>query len=307
MADSSSSDEKTAVIQGDPETIRKEVEKAKEQPACLIMIRGKPQGHRYFLNQNEMVLGRDASADIVINDQSVSRKHARIFQQGAMMCVTDLGSSNGTLVNDRKVEPNETRTLAKEDMIKLGNVILKFLPAGQLETIYYGNLGDAANLDGLTKIFNKAYLLEALDVEFKRAKALHTDFSVLFFDLDHFKKINDTFGHDAGDFVLKEFTQLVRVHFLRPKDVFGRYGGEEFVVLLGNTAAAKAAEIAEKIRAAVHAHAFMYEGKRMPVTTSLGVAELNASMESPQTLLKDADKALYSAKQTGRNKVVVAS
>lgn len=298
--------EKTAVIQGDAETLRKELQKAKEQEACLIIIRGKPQGHRFFLTQDEMTLGRDPGADIVLSDQSISRKHARVYKEDGKVKIVDLGSSNGSFVNDKKIEANEPVTLAKEDMLKLGNCILKFLPAGELEILFYGNLGSAAHTDPLTRIYNKGYLLEALDAEFKRAKALHTDFSILFFDLDHFKKVNDNFGHDAGDFVLKEFTSLVRNGYLRPKDVFARYGGEEFVVLLGNTGAKAAQELAERIRAAIETHAFIYEGKRMPVTTSMGIAELTSGIESAQTLLKAADKALYSAKQGGRNRVVLS-
>jgi two-component system, cell cycle response regulator len=193
--------------------------------------------------------------------------------------------------------------LAKEDMIKLGNSIFKFLPAGELEILFYGNLGSAAHTDALTRIYNKGYLLEALDAEFKRAKALHTDFSVLFFDLDHFKKVNDTHGHDAGDYVLKEFANIIRTGYLRPKDIFARYGGEEFCVLLANTNGKAALSQAEKMRAAVESHAFIYEGKRLPITTSMGVAELSSGIESAQTLLKAADKALYAAKQSGRNRV----
>jgi diguanylate cyclase (GGDEF)-like protein len=207
-------------------------------------------------------------------------------------------------VNDKKIPPGDSVILAKEDMVKLGNTIFKFLPKGELEILFYGNLGSAAHTDPLTKIYNKGYLLEALEAEFKRAKALHTDFSLIFFDLDHFKKVNDTYGHDAGDYVLKEITSLIKSSYLRPKDVFARYGGEEFVVLLANTNAKAASELAEKVRAAIESHAFIYEGKRLPVTSSLGVSELRADMESAQTLLKTADKALYAAKSGGRNKVV---
>jgi diguanylate cyclase (GGDEF)-like protein len=191
-------------------------------------------------------------------------------------------------------------------MIKLGSTIMKYLPQGELETLFLGNLGSAAHTDALTKIYNKRYLMEVLEVEFKRAKALHTDFSVLFFDLDHFKKVNDTHGHDAGDLVLREFSALVRTNHIRPKDVFARYGGEEFVVLLGNTGAKDAADIGERIRAAVETHAFVYEGKRIPVTTSMGIAELKTGIESAATLLKHADQALYAAKSGGRNRVIIA-
>jgi two-component system cell cycle response regulator len=299
--------DKTAVLQGVQETLNKELAKAKEQEACLIIIRGTPQGHRFFITQDEMVMGRDPAADISVSDQSVSRKHAKLNREKGKVRLTDLGSSNGTLVNDKKVESGQSVILAKEDMIKLGNSIFKFLPAGELEILFYGNLGSAAHTDSLTRVYNKGYLLEALDAEFKRAKALHTDFSILFFDLDHFKKVNDTYGHDAGDYVLKEFASIIRSAYLRPKDVFARYGGEEFCVLLAGTGAKAACAQAEKMRAAVEAHAFIYEGKRIPVTTSMGVAELTSGIESAQTLLKAADKALYAAKQSGRNRVVAAS
>jgi len=299
--------EKTAVLHGDQETLKKELQRAKEQEACLIIIRGTPQGHRFFLAQDEMTMGRDPSADITLADQSISRKHAKITKQNGRAVLTDLGSSNGTHVNDKRIKPGETVLLEKEDMIRIGNSILKFLPAGELEILFYGNLGSAAHQDPLTKIYNKGYLQEALEAEFKRAKALHTDFSLLFFDLDHFKKVNDNFGHAAGDYVLMEFANLVRSNFVRPKDIFARYGGEEFVLLLANTNAQAATVVAEKIRSAIQTFAFIFENKRIPVTTSLGVAEIRADIESAQTLLKAADKALYAAKNSGRNRVVLAS
>ena len=299
--------DKTTVIQGNQETLNKELEKAKEQEACLIIIRGTPQGHRFFLTQPEMTLGRDSAADITVSDQGISRKHVKLTKEKEKVYITDLNSSNGTFINDKKINAGEKVALVKEDMIKLGNFILKFLPAGEIEILFYGNLGSAAHTDALTKIYNKGYLLEALEAEFKRAKALHTDFCLLFFDLDHFKKVNDNYGHDAGDYVLREFASLVRGGHLRPKDVFARYGGEEFVILLANTNAFAGAQVGEKIRAAIETHAFIYEGQRLPITTSMGVAELRADIESAQTLLKTADKALYAAKQSGRNRVVTAS
>jgi diguanylate cyclase (GGDEF)-like protein len=305
MAGDSDGD-KTTVLSGD-QTINKELERAKQAEACLILVRGTPQGHKYELSHPEMTLGRDPSADICIADQSISKKHAKLEKKAGKVVLTDLNSSNGTQVNGKKLAPNEPMTLGKEDMIKVGSSMLKFLPAGELETLYLGQLGDAAHVDSMTKIYNKGYLLEALEAEFKRAKALRTDFSVLFFDIDHFKKTNDTYGHDAGDHVLKEFTAIIRAKHVRPKDVFARYGGEEFVLLLSNTAMAAAQQIAETIRSTIEAHAFIYEGKRIPVTSSVGVAELSSDVETSATLLKKADKALYEAKQGGRNQVRAAS
>jgi diguanylate cyclase (GGDEF)-like protein len=308
--DSNDAGEKTKVLGTDQETLNRDLQKAREQEACLILIRGTPQGHRFFLTLPEMTIGRTAPADIVINDQGVSRKHALVTNkpvpgQPNMVTLTDLGSSNGTMVNDKRLSKDQAVTLEKEDMIKLGNSILKFLPQGELEILMLGNLESAANTDPLTKIYNKRFLMEAIEAEFKRSKMLHTDLSLLFFDIDFFKKINDTHGHDAGDYVLKEFTSLIRSKYLREKDVFGRYGGEEFIILLQNTPAADAAKTAERVRGAIETHPFIYDGKRLPVTTSIGVAEISSSMESAQTLIKLSDKALYEAKNSGRNKVVV--
>lgn len=302
--------DKTKVLQGDPATLSAELKKAKEQPACLILIRGTPQGHRYFLSQPEMTLGRDPALDLSFQDPGISRRHVQFRNEGALggkVFLTDLGSSNGTFVNDQRMAPHQPVLLAKEDMIKVGNTILKFLPAGELEILFYGNLGSAAHLDALTQIYNKGYLLEALEAEFKRAKALHTELSLIFFDLDYFKKINDQYGHEAGDRVLQEVAQLIRSSQLRPKDLFARYGGEEFVILLANTPLKAAGDLAERIRAATEWHAFLYENQRLPVTMSIGVATLSTEIESSQTLLKQADKALYRAKDAGRNRVVTVA
>jgi two-component system, cell cycle response regulator len=299
--------DKTTVLQGEQLTLIEELKKAKEQAACLIMIRGTPQGHRFFITQDEMIIGRDPDLDLSVTDQSISRRHAKFNKQGVQITLTDLGSANGTFVNNKKINPHEATFLAKEDMIKLGNSILKYLPAGEIEILFFGNLGSAAHTDALTRIYNKGYLLEALDAEFKRAKALHTGLSILFFDLDHFKNVNDTYGHDCGDFILKELTRLIKNSFVRPKDIFARYGGEEFVLLLGNTSLEIAHSTAEQMREAIETNSFIYEGKRIPVTASLGVAHLTNEIESPQELIKTADKALYYAKNHGRNQVAVAS
>ncbi len=291
----------------DQETINREIQKAKESPDCFVIIRGNPTSHRFFLDKDEMTIGRDPSAEISISDQLISRKHAKVTRKDGTVSIEDLKSSNGTVINGSKLEANSPRVLAKEDMIKLGNTILKFLPAGHIEIVYYGNLNQAANTDPMTKCFNKGYFLEAIEAEVKRARALSSPLTLIFFDLDHFKKVNDTYGHDAGDFVLKEFTSLVRNSGLyKQKDIFARYGGEEFCLLMPGVTSSEAAKIAEEIRGKVHLHEFNYEGKRIPVTTSLGVSELKSDTESANELIKSSDKALYTSKESGRNRVTVA-
>jgi two-component system cell cycle response regulator len=296
---------KTLVL--DQETINREIQKAKEQPACLILIRGTPQGHRFFITQDEMIIGRDPSADLCIADQSISRRHAKVNRTDHGVTLEDLGSSNGTSVNGKKLEPGNIVTLAKEDLVKLGNSIVKYLPAGELEIVFYGNLNQAANTDPMTKCFNKGYFMEAIEAEFKRAKALTTPLSLIFFDLDHFKKVNDTYGHEGGDYVLKEFSNLVRaLGVIQQKDIFARYGGEEFCLLLPSTVIQDAEKTAELIRGKIQAHNFTYEGSRIPVTSSLGVSELRSEMETASDLIKSADKALYESKQNGRNRVTIS-
>jgi len=299
--------DRTAILGLDQETINRELQKAKEQPACLILIRGTPQGHRFFITEDQMVIGRDPSADLCIADQSISRKHARVTRTEDGVTLEDLGSANGTSINGKRLEPGNAVILAKEDLVKLGNSIVKYLPAGEIEIIFYGNLNQAANTDPLTKCFNKGYFLEAIEAEFKRAKALNTPLSLIFADLDHFKKVNDTYGHEGGDFVLKEFTQLIRsLGIIQQKDIFARYGGEEFCLLLPSTVLQDAEKTAELLRGKVQAHSFTYEGKRIPVTSSLGVSELRSDMETASDLIKSADKALYESKTGGRNRVTVS-
>lgn len=305
MGNEDSSD-KTVVLQGDPDTLKVEREKAKDTAACLIIIRGTPQGKRFELTKPSMFLGRDVTAEICVNDNNVSRKHAEVLVNGTEVKLRDNGSTNGTIVNDKPIG-KETVTLHKEDMIKLGGTILKYLPAGELEIFYFGSLESAAHTDALTKIYNKGYIMEALEAEFKRAKALHQDFSIIILDLDHFKKINDNHGHDAGDFVLKEATQIVKTKVLPKNAVFGRFGGEEFLVLLPSTSLDAAKDLAENIRSTLEKMQFMYSEKRLPVTASLGVAEVAVDVDNATALFKLADKAVYQSKNDGRNRVSTAS
>lgn len=305
MSQGNSNGDKTVVLKGDSDTLRTEKEAAKDQNACLILIRGTPQGKRFEVSKNNMFIGRDASADICINDQNASRKHAEVYKDGTNIKLRDNQSTNGTYVNDKIIK--EPVILRKEDMIKIGNTILKFLPAGELEIFYLGTLESAAHTDPLTKIYNKGYIMESLEAEFKRSKALHTDFSLVILDLDHFKKINDTFGHDAGDYVLKEVCHVVRTKTLPKESIFGRFGGEEFLILLPGHALDSALALGETLRATLEKTVFLYDGNRLPVTASIGVAETAIDVETHTALFKLADKAVYAAKNGGRNKVCSGS
>jgi two-component system cell cycle response regulator len=304
MSSENSSGDKTVVLKGDSETLKVEKEAAKDQAPCLIVIRGTPQGKRFELDKPSLYIGRDPTAELMLNDQNASRKHAHITLNGKEVHIKDNQSTNGTFVNDKKIEGEVI--LKKEDMLKIGNTILKFLPAGELEIFYLGTLESAAHTDPLTKIYNKGYIMESLEAEFKRARALHQDFSIIILDLDHFKKINDTHGHDAGDYVLKESTALIKNKILPKKSIFGRFGGEEFLILLPETSLDQATQVGEALRSGLEKHNFIYETKRIPVTSSVGVAELSSETENSTALFKLADKAVYTAKNSGRNQVCTA-
>ncbi len=166
-------------------------------------------------------------------------------------------------------------------------------------------LYNMAFYDGLTKIFVRRYVEAWLETEYARVRRYNTDLSLMLFDIDHFKKINDTYGHQAGDFVLQELAATVK-SVIRQADILGRYGGEEFLVCLPETKVEKALHSAERIRKAVEEKKFIYEGKQIPVTISIGVASFRQTPEDKVSrFIKDADQALYFSKEHGRNRVTL--
>lgn len=156
-----------------------------------------------------------------------------------------------------------------------------------------------AFFDALTGIYNRRKFNELLLLEYKRAKRYNRHLCALFFDIDHFKRINDRFGHDIGDAVLKELSALVKAH-VRETDCFARWGGEEFIVLLPETTVENAASIAEHIRSEVGGHSFPKVGN---VTISIGITSLKGR-ERSDTFIKRLDNALYQAKREGRNRTL---
>ena len=272
----------------------------------LIVIRGIPQGKRFLLEgRNTFILGRGRGSHIQVDDANVSRHHAQITIEGEQIHVADMGSRNGTFVNDEAIGAGKV-ALAKEDMIRMGNTILKYLPAGQFETLYHINITNAAHRDTLTGLFSRQYISEVLEVEFKRAKALHTPMSVVYFDIDDFKRINDTCGHTCGDYVLTTLGSVVNGIGLRQRDLAGRFGGDEFLVVLANTTLEQAAVVAERVRKGIAGHAFSYGDKTIPVTVSLGVATVRPGFQVGADVYQEADKALYESKRSGKNRVTLA-
>jgi diguanylate cyclase (GGDEF)-like protein len=286
-------DERT-VITAANEFIRDTTE---EQGASLITIHGMELGKKVDLPDGDLIIGRGETAEVRVNEENVSRQHAKIFKQGEEVIIEDLKSTNGTFVNTKKIM---SHPLKDGDLILVGNTILKFVSGSHVESQYHEEIYRLATIDGLTKIYNKNFFLDKLNHEFGRSKRYRRDLSLILFDFDYFKKINDTHGHLAGDFVLQKTGSLIMKN-MRKEDVCGRYGGEEFGILLPETPLQSALRLAEKIRRLVEGTSFDFNGTIIKTTISVGVASLTPDVRTSEQFIARADEALYRAKRDSRN------
>ncbi|MBK8480046.1 MAG: GGDEF domain-containing protein [Proteobacteria bacterium] len=271
--------------------------------ACLVAIYGHELGKKYNLDAPVVIVGRSSKSDIQIDQDAVSRSHCKIVNDGERVTVYDLGSTNGTYVNDRAIQEH---VLTDGEHVKIGRAILKFLSGGNVEHAYHEEIYRLTTVDGLTQVYNRRYFMETLERELSRSQRYARDLSLIMFDIDHFKSVNDSFGHLAGDHVLKHLALAVKAQ-IRREDVMARYGGEEFAVLLPEIDAESAHRFAEKIRALVEQTTFMFEATAIQVTVSVGVASLTAAIVSADALVKLSDERLYEAKRRGRNFVCSAT
>jgi len=266
----------------------------------LIQIYGPNLGRSYPIEQNIITIGRDASNTIQVDQENVSRHHARLEQIPPAVFIEDLNSTNGTYLNDCPVERERLR---HGDLIKIGGVVFKFISGGNLEGLYHEEIYRLTITDGLTQVANKRYLMEFLEREIARTIRFGRPLSVIMLDIDHFKQVNDSFGHLAGDYILKEMCKLLS-QLVRREELLARYGGEEFVIVLPETNRSSAATLAEKARRLIELHRFEFAGQHIPVTISLGCAELSPMTSDPALFIGEADQRLYEAKRQGRNRVV---
>lgn len=296
------SDDSTIVLTDIKAALASAEQEAGKKPAALLVVGGELNGTLFDLEGDQVTAGRSADNTIPLEFGGISRCHFRMHQSSPdTWVIEDADSKNGTFVNNQKIEgPVE---LKKSDIIKLGSIALKFLPKGDPERLTYDKLSHEANTDQFTGCYNKTYFNNKIALEVKKSKVTGKPLSLIVFDLDHFKSLNDTHGHDAGDFVLKELANLIRKNGVREQDIFARYGGEEFVILLPQTNLKQAFEIAERLRKLVEQHNFNYEQNKLPVTASIGVADYRQGVTSGTELFKRADQAVYQAKQGGRNQV----
>jgi len=273
-------------------------------PVCdrptLTLVTGPQAGSVYTLESNTIV-GRSSECDVRIDHLGVSRRHAAITQlDGNEFEIEDLGSRNGTTV--RGVAAGRSR-LVNGDRIGIGSSIyFRFSLADEAEQRLLRRQYESSIIDDLTGATNRRHLDERLASEIAYAKRHDTELALLLLDIDYFKKVNDVFGHLAGDMVLRGLGEAVR-QTLRVEDVFARYGGEEFAILVRGIDGQHALALAERIRLLIERTTFRHEGRALSITVSIGVASARACAGELSTdgLIASADGALYQAKADGRN------
>ncbi len=271
--------------------------------ACLVQIypTGVGMGTRYTLGDTPVFVGRDNDCQICLDDQSISRRHARIQPGIDGYYAVDLQSTNGTFVNDR---PATMYKLQDGDYVRIGNWIFRYLAGGNVEAEYHEEIYRLTIIDGLTGTHNKRFLIEFLDRELARTTRHRRPLSLVLFDIDFFKKVNDEYGHLAGDYTLREIATMIK-QAIRKEELLARYGGEEFAIVLPETDHDGAFLMAGRMRELIEQHLFAYEGKDYHVTISLGVVTtLGEENLAPTDLIRIADEKLYQAKNSGRNRVV---
>jgi two-component system cell cycle response regulator len=268
-------------------------------PECLVVLYGASIGRKIDIEDDEVFIGRDHANHVVLDVDSVSRRHARIGHVDDMRVVEDLDSTNGTYLNDQPVDCCELRS---GDLVRIGDVICKYLCGRNVESAYHEEIYQMTISDGLTAVANVRAINEFLDREVARSRRYGRGLALLMLDIDHFKAVNDDMGHLTGDYVLRELAQICNRR-VRREELFGRYGGEEFVLVLPETTLDGACKYAEALRQLIATHEFAFEGNRLRVTVSIGVATFEPEMAGATDLIRAADERLYEAKRAGRNRI----
>jgi diguanylate cyclase (GGDEF)-like protein len=295
-------DERTAIVS--LSELRSSPRRQSKDRHLLVRVKGAELGRVSRLPPEQFRVGRSQDCELWLGDDGVSRKHARIFQEGGAYLVEDTESANGTFVQGQRV----SRQLLRDgDVIQFGpTAVFRYTITDESQEALLQQLYEASVTDALTGAHNREHLDSQLRSELSFARRHKADVSLAFFDVDHFKKVNDTYGHQAGDAVLVSLANAIR-NMIRNEDVFARYGGEEFALILRGIDLAGASTVGERVRERIEAMRVNFEGKELTVTVSVGCssfAELDE--KTPESLVSTADKRLYAAKRSGRNRVVTS-
>jgi diguanylate cyclase (GGDEF)-like protein len=262
------------------------------EPA-LIMMRGDIQGEVFRIRYGRQLIGRRPECDIRLRERAVSGIHAEVVRSAAGVVIRDLASTNGTIVNGTRLQ--DSAALMTGSFVRVGNCIFKFVDS-QLDVEFTEAMHERGITDPMTGAYNKTYVVARLEYALDSANAAHP-VSVIAFDYDDFKRINDEHGHPAGDVALRACTELVRNTCLRAGDLLARMGGDEFAIVLTDTTLAAATNIADDVRRCIAESSF-------GITASFGVCTSPDSPETTDAFLARADALLYKAKFGGRNRVI---
>jgi diguanylate cyclase (GGDEF)-like protein len=270
----------------------------------LVCVQGLEVGKPLELVLAETIVGRAPNCGLVIADSKVSRQHAKLLWMNGYHVLEDMNSANGTFVGGARIT---RKRLNPGDIVQFGTAFaFRYSVTDSTEKALLEQLYQSSVLDALTGAHNREYFNTALSTELEQTPS-NASLCLLMLDIDHFKKVNDTCGHPAGDAVLVEVVERIQLR-LRPSDILCRFGGEEFAVILRTTTLPQAARLAERLRQAMRKQKFVVAQQGISVTTSIGCASLEccAPERSPEALIAAADRRLYAAKRTGRDRVVVS-
>jgi two-component system, cell cycle response regulator len=282
---------------------RRDFEPSQRQAATVVVVQGPDLGRAFPLRRNRVVLGRGEAADVLLHDKEISRAHAAIesirLGGDTLYRVVDLGSTNHIFVNGEQVE---SHLLADGDKIRLGDVVLKFELHDAIDAKFHTEIRNRIRYDDLTGLLTYESFRTALDWELERYASTAKGCACVMMDLDDFKKLNDTYGHLAGSYVLAEVGGMIRGN-LRHFDVAARYGGEEFVAYLPETAAVEAWTAAERLRHLLAERSFVHQGRDIRLSISMGISHFPQDGKQLEALVQVADERLYRAKREGKNRV----
>lgn len=290
--------EKTVITSVSPSSAP--VAPAASTTAYLIVISGVDLGRRLSLGSGAIEAGRGMGCELSILDESVSRRHARVFWAGSKYRICDLGSTNGTFVND---EPIRERDLEDGDRIRIGPTVLKLVVSNGIEASYHEQIYRLLTLDELTQAYNRRYFHEALSREVSRSQRYARELGLILLDIDHFKALNDAHGHLAGDAMLRELGKVVKQN-IRKQDILARVGGEELAIIAPESGGAELVVIADKVRQLVANMVVRFGGASLSTTVSIGGSVLRGRDDTTEALYGRADEALYAAKEAGRNRAM---
>ncbi len=270
----------------------------------LVVIYGAGLGRLIPIDGEELSIGRDLSNHVVVEQESVSRRHCALRVRNGGLCLQDLGSTNGTYLNDVEVRYPREEPLRSGDLIKVGGTIFKFLGAGSVEALYHEEIYRMAIIDGLTEVNNRRYLMEFLDREMARCLRHDRPLSLVMFDLDHFKSINTEHGHLAGDAVLRDLAGTIQTRMMRREELLARYGGDEFAIVLPESTVENARLFAKRLLALVGSRQVVFEDRKIPISISIGLATMSKDFTEPSQFIESADANLLTAKRFGRGRTI---